>query len=408
MGKGDLSMREDIEQITSAVRVELERALAEREATRAPLDERVAAFRVSRLAAERARAHRVWAAAGAALAVAAGALLFLRGPRSPERTVLSFTVGDGAGELGAPIAPSTSAVPLRFSDGSEIDLHAASTIRVASTTTSGAEVVLERGTIRTHVVPRAGNRWTIAAGPYRVQVKGTRFDTEWDPATQRLRVTMQEGRVLVTGGCLDGARELGAGDVSEMSCPVTAATPREAPPPDGDGNGASASPPSAAAAAASVAARSSRSAELPAAIAPPSPERRAAPASVEDVITSGTAEETMGLAETSRHAGRFDTAERAYRAVRARFSGSSHAATATFLLARMLADDRRGAEAEPLFLEYTRLAPNGAFAEEAWGRLVELARASGDVALARSRARFYVDSFPNGASVDVARDLLAK
>lgn len=116
----------------------------------------------------------------------------------------------------------------------------------------------------------------------------------------------------------------------------------------------------------------------------------------------------MGLAETSRHAGRFDTAERAYHAVRARFSDSSHAATATFLLARMLADDRRGAEAEPLFLEYTRLAPNGSFAEEAWGWLVELARASGDVALARSRARFYVDRFPNGASIDVARDLLAK
>ncbi|MBN9055664.1 MAG: dihydroxy-acid dehydratase [Rhizobiales bacterium] len=34
--------------------------------------------------------------------------------------------------------------------------------------------------------------------------------------------------------------------------------------------------------------------------------------------------------------------------------------------------------------------------------------ASGDVALARSRARFYVDRFPNGASIDVARDLLAK
>jgi len=60
------------------------------------------------------------------------------------------------------------------------------------------------------------------------------------------------------------------------------------------------------------------------------------------------------------------------------------------------------------FLEYTRLAPNGSFAEESWGRLVELARASGDVALARSRARFYVDRFPNGASIDVARDLLAK
>ncbi|OJY23022.1 MAG: hypothetical protein BGO98_46390 [Myxococcales bacterium 68-20] len=231
MGKGDLSMREDVEKITSAVRVELDRALADRDRSRAPLDERVAAFRASRLLAERARTRRMWGGAGAALAVAIGVLFFPRGPRSPERAVLSFTVGDGAGEIGAPIVPSTGSVPLHFSDGSEIDIHAASTMRVASTTKSGAEVVLERGRIRTHVVPRAGNRWTIAAGPYRVQVKGTRFDTEWEPTTQRLRVTMQEGRVLVSGGCLDGARELGAGDVSEMSCPVTAAMPREAPSP---------------------------------------------------------------------------------------------------------------------------------------------------------------------------------
>jgi hypothetical protein len=96
-------------------------------------------------------------------------------------------------------------------------------------------------------------------------------------------------------------------------------------------------------------------------------------------------------------------AVRASRAVRPRFGGSDDAARARFLLARAVAAAPRGAAAAALFVDYTRVAPNGVFAEEAAGRLLELARARGDARAAREAARSYLERFPRGASADVAR-----
>jgi hypothetical protein len=370
-----MSTRDDI---TATVRLAQDTALATRDDDRASVSARVLALRAARLSAQQRRTRMGWTGAVATLALAASAILLVRWPRSSGIQPLSFTVEGQRGNAGSVVLASAAPVGVAFSDGSALDLAPGSSMRVAMVDHVGAEIVLEHGSVATHVVPRSGNRWSIAAGPYRVLVTGTRFDTTWEPGTETLRVAMKEGHVLVTGGCLEGARSLGAGDSTEVACARKSVAPEIAPPPP------------------------ATSMPAPSSVAPPKP-RASAPLAP----LAPSSDDLMSTADHARRSGQLDVAEHAYREVRARFPATSNAASATFLLARMLADAQRSAEAETLFVEYTRSPASATFAEEAWGRLLELARARGDHELARSRARIYVERFPHGAASDVARAVLA-
>lgn len=422
MGKGEL-MR-TLPQMAEIVRAAQDRDLAQR--PRDGVAERVVRARALRL--ERARARRAsvtrFGAAAAAVVLAASVFLFLRMRPEAARS-LSFEVAGMPGSPGAFVSTTDTSALLRFSDGSTVDLAPSSALRIADLTTEGADVVLERGTVHTHVVPRDGNRWTVAAGPYRVSVKGTRFDTTWDPATGRLRVAMSEGRVLVTGACLGAGRELVAGDVADVTCTDEAKTKR----PEAIGTVAVETLPSAApdvvndaktptpATAPKDVSRTKSAASPIAATPAPAPgwielaragrvpeALDAAP--IETVLATAPASELMLLAEVARRGGRNDLAERAYRSVRRRFAATPEAEQSTFLLARLVADTGRVAEADTLFGEYAKAAPSGVFAEEAAGRLLELALARGDKPRARELARSYVARFPRGAAADLARSLL--
>ena len=73
-------------------------------------------------------------------------------------------------------------------------------------------VVLERGSLHAAIVHRADTRWNVQAGPFEVRVTGTAFKVGWDPATEGFTLTLEEGRVVVSGCSLGEERVVAAGE----------------------------------------------------------------------------------------------------------------------------------------------------------------------------------------------------
>src|SRR6478735_4776965 len=164
------------------------------------LDERLLRQRfLTRLDAELVSPRRSWGALGWALPMAAAgcvavtALLFWRS------RVLTFTV-EGAELSGKYLsAPASAPVAVRFSDASSIVATPGSRLRIEETNAHGARVLLERGQASVAVVHTSSTAWTFAAGPFEVNVIGTRFDLSWDPAHETCEVALREGSVEVNG-----------------------------------------------------------------------------------------------------------------------------------------------------------------------------------------------------------------
>lgn len=397
--------------VADALRSAQDRALTTR--SRDAVDGRVAALRSVRNARARARRRRRGAltAMGVVLLVAWGALSVLarwRGSTplaetspaaAPLPGVLTFAMGSGE-QIGTTGAWLTAG-PLHFSDGSEVTLRDGGALRVAALTARGADVVLERGTLHTRVVPRTGNRWIVEAGPFQIHVKGTEFDTTWDPAAGTLRVAMVEGHVVVTG---DGSTR----DVQGVETLELRTTPLPLPVTPGPTPArASVAVPDARVTAQHAAGEAERRPEPRATDTREAPDGAVdvTPRSADDVFASGLAGDILAVSEKARRAGEPRVAEDGYRALRTRFPGSDEASRATFLLARLVADLGRTREAEPLFVAYLDEWPRGLFAEEASARALELAAARGDATTARDRARRYLATFPAGAAAGLAQRL---
>jgi len=112
------------------------------------------------------------------------------------------------------------------------------------------------------------------------------------------------------------------------------------------------------------------------------------------------------LADAARYAGRPELAEQAFTATRHRFSGSSRAHAAAFLLGRM-ADDR-GDTAGGLrwYRTYLAEAPAGPYAAEALGRQMLTVKRSQGREAALPIAQEYLGRFPNGTYLLEARALI--
>jgi TolA-binding protein len=345
-----------------------------------------------------------------------------------RRASLNFVVGPAkdAGELGAWVsAPAQEPRSIAFSDGSRVRLTAGARARVVSTTEHGARVVLERGSARVDVVPNGGNDWRVIGGPFEVHVTGTSFDAEWEPEHEVLRVTMYEGHVEIRGGCLSHVRALSGGDSATISCATTNAA-----------NAVSVATPSPAAATATVpvhtrapltSAPGSRKGAAPEATNAPEPRAGSTPswralarpgsykeslAAAESegfgaLCTTLSLEEMLELATTARLAGNLARANEAYLAVRARFPGSDGAAAAAFHLGQIAFDGARMyADARRWFTTYLSERPSGALAAEALGRSMEAEQRMGDLSAARATAIAYLQRYPTGAHVRLARSLL--
>lgn len=371
------------------------------------LDTRVEGLRqLRRQKAARDRKVRRGAAVLTALAacLAIGLFLFAR-PRD-----LTFTIDGRGGEMGAWIAaPPDAPAMISFSDGSTLEVRPSGRVRVADVDGKGARVLLEDGTLSAKVTHKSDTSWTITAGPFEVHVVGTTFDADWSASKEVLTITMIEGRVEVSGACLDGRRPIQGTEALRLSCrgvtgPVVAS--EAAPPPSAVAIAPSVPLPETTALAPSVSS---------VAVAPPSWRALAKKGSYADAYAlaeregaferaadgSGDAQE---LAELARLAGHSDVARRLYQGIRSGSPGTDAASLAAFQLGRM-SFGADGGGAERWFSTYLAERPNGALAAEALGRILELQHRGGRPA-AKDTAQRYLDRYPNGAHAALARSIL--
>lgn len=450
-------MTDPIQELGATVAREQDRLLDER-------DDELRRVR-ARLLARPERQRSPWLPGLALAAVAAAALAFvLLRPDGPAP--LTYRVGDAPrpAPVGQWLSAEGRALPVIFSDGTRLELSAGSDGEVAALDPRGADFHLERGHVRADVVHREDTRFVVEAGPFSVHVVGTEFDVAWSPAEARFELHLRQGEVRVSGPLIEersvvageyllvwaregrievgedgdaeplgsgplGSGPLGSGPLGSgplgPDLPEATASARPAAPLAAPREGAPEAAPEVAAAVARRAGTPSPAlAPEPEAPAPDAPEpeesydelaqsgRYAAAVAAAEArgwratLDAADAAPLLRLADAARLAGRDELATQAYERVRERFGGSSRAARATFALGR-LAFDRRGrpGEAAGHFTTYLRQAPDGAFAREASGRLIEAHRGAGDAAAARAAAHAYLERYPDGPHAPLARSL---
>jgi len=356
--------------------------------------------------------------AGAALVACAAAALLWVAPAAQQEP-LRFWIEERAGHVDEWVTARDAEQSLRFSDGSSVVAGPHTTTRVMQTSAEGARLTLERGNIDAHVVHRDASRWQVAAGPFVVRVTGTRFRVHWDPLTEKLAVSVSEGKVEVTG---DGRpkQELTAGSSLELSANAAvglqSALTREEPP------AARSAEPTAENVAATDGVRDEDELIRPRKPAEHKPDFRElstaghykeALAAIEQQgfvasCESLDARDLLTLGSTARLAGRADRARDAYLAARRRFPNSSEAGISAFSLGRLASDAGRASDAIGWFKRYLTEQPSGPLAREADGRLIELLRQTGDTARASEAAEGYLKRYPTGPHAALARSVLAR
>jgi transmembrane sensor len=369
-----------------------------------------------------ARPRWIAPAAFVALAAALAALLLVLLP--PSRS-LSFAVGSAQGQVGTWIAAAADApLPVRFSDGTELVLSANARARVVAADSRGARVLLESGRLTATVTRSATSAWSFNVGPFDVLVTGTRFELDWSPVDEELKLLLQEGSVAVSGPLVGGMRPVSSGETLEVFCKeqrfkLTRGEPGAAapPPPSSTPIAPAASGPASAAAGERAMGAPSADASLRRPtwrdlLAANKYKEAMAAAEAEGwdgLVASASAADLLMLADVARFSGKPARAAAALTATRGRFAGSSEAAKAAFHLGRMAFDQRRAyAEAESFFGVYLAEQPGGAFAQEALGRVLECRELMGSTNGAREAARRYLASYPAGPHAEHAKRLLAE
>jgi transmembrane sensor len=304
-------------------------------------------------------------------------------------------------------ATGDAPAPLRFSDGSSLALHEGGRLRVLATDARGARVLVEDGTVDVHVARGhlGKKRWRFEAGPFSVQVTGTRFNLSYRALDQSFGLAAQEGQVIVSGACLRGPTPVSAGSRLALSClakPVPARPASEPPAASTKTAGAALAPPS------SPPPRGLAWRELLAAGRLREGVRAAELARFDRVCQTATSKELLLLADGARLFDRTARALDALGVLRQRFSSSPEAATAAFALGRIAFEQRHAyADATRWFATYLDEQPNGPLMGDAFGRLMEARFRAGDQTGARSDAEHYLRRFPDGPYASQARGILA-
>lgn len=125
---------------------------------------------------------------------------------------------------------------------------------------------------------------------------------------------------------------------------------------------------------------------------------------IDDATWNSSAAQLLGLGAAARRL-RDPRAGSFYAALRSRFPGSDPAAEAAFVLARMSFHRRSYASAATWLETYLRERPEGRFARDASGRLVEVYGELDDPRLDEAAQRYLAD-YPDGPHADLAREAL--
>lgn len=370
-----------------------------------------------------ARAARPRWMAPAALVSLAGAVAVVLFVFVLPSRALTFAIGSAPGEVGAWIAAGTAgALPIRFSEGTALELEASARARVVAADARGARVLLESGGLTASVHHAATTQWNFNAGPFEVLVTGTRFELHWSPVDEELKLVLLEGSVAVSGPLVGGRRAVSTGETLEVFCKqqrfeLTRGEPRAAVLP-----APSSVPVAPVVSVPAPAPSSDRGVVAPSAEdSPRRPSWRDLAAAdkyqaamtaaeaegFEGIVARAGAAELLMLADVARFSGKPARAAAALSATRSRFAGSGEAAKAAFHLGRMAFDQRRSyAEAERWFGVYLGEQPGGPFAQEALGRVIECRERMGSASGAREAARRYLASYPSGPHAAHAKSLL--
>jgi transmembrane sensor len=323
------------------------------------------------------------------------------------------------GETSWVAATKESALPLRFSDGSEVTLAAAARARIVNRTEAGASVAIERGQLHAKIRHRTDTAWRFEAGPYDVRVTGTAFSLSWDPTSASMVLRLEEGSVVVTGCNLE-ERRVAAGEELRLRCEREAADSGATAPPApiavGDlGNVAEVSPaaprrPAPAAAPAPAPAPAGPSwRELAASARYPEAYEAAQREGLDAIGQNASAPDLLAIADAARLTRHARESDALLTAIRRRFPGTESAAVAAFVLGRSAMDGRGAyAEAATWFETALREQPNGALAREAAGLVVEASDRAGDLPRARASAAAYLQKYPTGPHAELAHRVLAR
>jgi TolA-binding protein len=367
----------------------------------------------------------VWSALPlvAPLAAAAAAIVWLSWPRA-----LHYEVNGERVENGYVSAQRERNATLRFSDDTEVTAEAGARLRIEETTARGARVLVERGRARVNVAHRKNAEWTFVAGPFEVEVRGTRFVMSWEPAHEAFELELQQGAVNVRGPFGPGPIALAAGqrfrgDAAARSMSVTDARAEAS-------KGAPLAPLQAGAASAQVL------------LAAPSPDSRpsAAPAphgarslparavrswpqlivdgefktivseaearGITQSLSASSSADLRALSDAARYAGRADLAEQSLLSLRKRFPAAADGRAAAFMLGRLQEGRGRSSQAKTWYETYLAESPSGSFAAEALaGKMRTVLSVSGRAA-ARPIARDYLSRYPTGVHAKTARDIV--
>ena len=451
-----------LEELGAAVAEALDETLTDDGRRRAVLARLKSEERVVRISPQRTRT-RVFL--GAAAFAAATALLLLW-PSAPSDDTLSYRVdGQDLARLDeGTIRANALPVPIRFSDSSWVELAPGAIGRIMEVTSRGAAISLDDGELTVFVNHQPSTAWSVQAGPYRVSVTGTRFRVGWEPAEEVFDLEVYEGEVVVTGPGLRrravrGGEQLRQGRLGQDLNPPSAGAPaatdpapsirarpstRAFEPPSTPGVARSARP--------APTPRSTKPGTTPKSVAPlqlrlppkqpeearmeaqakPEPTplnlsreappppawkallargaydealRTSSPAELEAAIWSATAEQLLGLAASARRQ-RDARAGSIYSVIRSRFPGSNEAADAAFMLGRTAFHARGFAQAATWLETYLRERPDGRFARDASGRLIEAYSALDNEISLRGAANRYLDRYPDGPHAALAQKAL--
>jgi len=413
-----------LERLTATVAEVEDRIRAADPAERAAAQQRFLAA-AARGARPRRRPALLWAPLGAVGAVAVAFLLWWMLPGQA-----GFYVGDGTpGSAGTLIsAGEATTLPIRFVDGTAVELESGSRVRVEEVSDAGATLRLESGRASVHVVKRPTTRWLVEAGPFEVVVTGTRFEVAWDEEGERFDLALEEGSLKVRGPLLGDGLEVEQGASVHVSIPETKAVvstareagadeagPREEEPAEEPGTEPAAEPGEEDATETGTKPESGQrqrkvDADTWQQLAGEGEYAKSLEAAREvgfdRLCRTLPADELMRLADTARFARSSKEAVQALSSVRTRFAGQKVAADAAYTLGGMAFDiEGDFHRAAQWFSTYLKEQPSGALAREAWGRLMEARLRAGDRDEARAVARRYLVRYPDGPHKELARRL---
>jgi len=387
--------------------------------------------------------RRNLAMAAAFVLLTGGATFVLMEVMVPRPVV--FWVGSETiqGEEGAWLqASAEEPLPVRFEDGTRIELRQNSTGRVVTANRKKVSVELGRGKLRANINRhKTRSTWTVEAGPYRVTALGTEFSVVWKAEPFSLDVRVFRGRVSVRGpGLRPKGRELGAGEHLSLRKEGTKTVTRFGKGAPGDPDVTEGGPAALENKERDEAIRVAKL-SLPSNVMhpPPEPARDQAPAprdakvagldghqpeswqefydlhryaeaievagksGLEELYATLDGRELWQLADAARYAGKGVEAKRALLSLRRRFRDSWRAVIAAFLLGRVAFEIQGDARAAcNWFHIYLREDPGGRLAEEALGRSIGACDEAGMRSRAMQAAKDYLEKYPQGTFIEAA------